>query len=129
MHSRDPYHYLHIAPMQIDKVLVTMTSDKVKTMTGDKVKTMTNHCFSILGTEKKILLWNILDAFTRRGGATLKLELLLDFCPKMVFSKKRDGEGGATKCSFSHGMRICIKRKKIDYGKFFDFCAEKCVYN
>ena len=37
MHSRDPYHYLHIAPMQIDKVLVTMTSDKVKTMTGDKV--------------------------------------------------------------------------------------------
>ena len=29
----------------------------------------------------------------------------------------------------SHGMRICIKRKKIDYGKFFDFCAEKCVYN
>ena len=42
MHSRDPYHYLHIAPMQIDKVLVTMTSDKVKTMTGDKVKTMTS---------------------------------------------------------------------------------------
>ena len=29
----------------------------------------------------------------------------------------------------SHGIRICIKRKKIDYGKFFDFCAEKCVYN
>ena len=29
----------------------------------------------------------------------------------------------------SHGMRICIKRKKIHYGKFFDFCAEKCVYN
>ena len=28
-----------------------------------------------------------------------------------------------------HGMRICIKRKKIHYGKFFDFCAEKCVYN
>ena len=28
-----------------------------------------------------------------------------------------------------HGIRICIKRKKIDYGKFFDFCAEKCVYN
>ena len=29
----------------------------------------------------------------------------------------------------SHGIRICIKRKKIIYGKFFDFCAEKCVYN
>ena len=29
----------------------------------------------------------------------------------------------------SHGIRICIKRKKIHYGKFFDFCAEKCVYN
>ena len=29
----------------------------------------------------------------------------------------------------SHGTRTCIKRKKIDYGKFFDFCAEKCVYN
>ena len=29
----------------------------------------------------------------------------------------------------AHGMRICIKRKKIHYGKFFDFCAEKCVYN
>ena len=28
-----------------------------------------------------------------------------------------------------HGIRICIKRKKIHYGKFFDFCAEKCVYN
>ena len=21
------------------------------------------------------------------------------------------------------------QEKKIDYGKFFDFCAEKCVYN
>ena len=29
----------------------------------------------------------------------------------------------------SLGTRTCIKRKKIDYGKFFDFCAEKCVYN
>ena len=29
----------------------------------------------------------------------------------------------------THGTRICIKRKKITYGKFFDFCAEKCVYN
>ena len=29
----------------------------------------------------------------------------------------------------AHGIRICIKRKKIDYGKFFYFCAEKCVYN
>ena len=33
------------------------------------------------------------------------------------------------RCSSTHGIRICIKRKKIDYGKFFDFCAEKCVYN
>ena len=31
--------------------------------------------------------------------------------------------------SYPHGIRICIKRKKIHYGKFFDFCAEKCVYN
>ena len=31
--------------------------------------------------------------------------------------------------TISHGMRICIKRKKIDYGKFFDFWSEKCVYN
>ena len=30
---------------------------------------------------------------------------------------------------FTHGIKICIKRKKIHYGKFFDFCAEKCVYN
>ena len=29
----------------------------------------------------------------------------------------------------THGTRTCIKRKKITYGKFFDFCAEKCVYN
>ena len=29
----------------------------------------------------------------------------------------------------SHGTRTCIKRKKIVHGKFFDFCAEKCVYN
>ena len=29
----------------------------------------------------------------------------------------------------AHGTRTCIKRKKITYGKFFDFCAEKCVYN
>ena len=29
----------------------------------------------------------------------------------------------------THGIRICIKRKKIIHGKFFDFCAEKCVYN
>jgi len=28
-----------------------------------------------------------------------------------------------------HGTRTCIKRKNIHYGKFFDFCAEKCVYN
>ena len=27
----------------------------------------------------------------------------------------------------AHGTRTCIKRKKIDYGKFFDFCAEKCL--
>ena len=31
--------------------------------------------------------------------------------------------------SVTHGTRTCIKRKKITYGKFFDFCAEKCVYN
>ena len=29
----------------------------------------------------------------------------------------------------THGIRICIKRKKITYGKFFDFWSEKCVYN
>ena len=28
---------------------------------------------------------------------------------------------------YSHGTRTCIKRKKITYGKFFDFCAEKCI--
>ena len=28
----------------------------------------------------------------------------------------------------AHGTRTCIKRKKIDYGKFFDFCAEKYIY-
>jgi len=27
----------------------------------------------------------------------------------------------------SHGTRTCIKRKKIVHGKFFDFCAEKCI--
>ena len=33
-------------------------------------------------------------------------------------------------CLFSsHGTRTCIKRRKIVHGKFFDFCAEKCVYN
>ena len=36
---------------------------------------------------------------------------------------------GCDLCNRSHGTRTCIKRKKIDYGKFFDFCAEKCVYN
>ena len=25
----------------------------------------------------------------------------------------------------AHGTRTCIKRKKIDYGKIFDFCAQK----
>ena len=30
---------------------------------------------------------------------------------------------------YTHGTRTCIKRKKNTYGKFFDFCAEKCVYN
>ena len=28
----------------------------------------------------------------------------------------------------SHGTRTCIKRKKIDYGKLFDFCADKYIY-
>ena len=28
-----------------------------------------------------------------------------------------------------HGTRTCIKRKKIHYGNFFDFCAEKCIQN
>ena len=37
--------------------------------------------------------------------------------------------GSKEDASRAHGMRICIKRKKIHYGKFFDFCAEKCVYN
>ena len=27
----------------------------------------------------------------------------------------------------AHGTRTCIKRKKKCYGKFFDFCAEKCI--
>ena len=27
----------------------------------------------------------------------------------------------------THGTRTCIKRKKITYGKFFDFRAEKCI--
>ena len=27
----------------------------------------------------------------------------------------------------AHGTRTCIKRKKITYGKFFDFRAEKCI--
>ena len=33
----------------------------------------------------------------------------------------------AFKGSIPHGTRTCIKRKKIIYGKFFDFWAEKCV--
>ena len=37
--------------------------------------------------------------------------------------------GFLSKLVHTHGIRICIKRKKIHYGKFFDFCAEKCVYN
>ena len=37
--------------------------------------------------------------------------------------------GGFVTVAISHGTRTCIKRKKIHYGKFFDFCAEKCVYN
>ena len=28
----------------------------------------------------------------------------------------------------SHGTRTCIKRKKIHYGNFFDFCADKYIY-
>ena len=28
---------------------------------------------------------------------------------------------------YSHGTRTCIKRKKIIHGKFFYFCAEKCI--
>ena len=29
--------------------------------------------------------------------------------------------------TYTHGTRTCIKRKKIDYGKFFDFCADKYI--
>ena len=29
--------------------------------------------------------------------------------------------------NITHGIRKCIKRKKITYGKFFDFCAQKCI--
>ena len=29
--------------------------------------------------------------------------------------------------TISHGTRTCIKRKKIHYGNFFYFCAEKCI--
>ena len=27
------------------------------------------------------------------------------------------------------GREHASREKKINYGKFFDFCAEKCVYN
>ena len=32
-------------------------------------------------------------------------------------------------CSNHMGSEYVSREKKIDYGKFFDFCAEKCVYN
>ena len=64
-------------------------------------------------------------AFIYDGRITLNSkEELNDFLDalnylKVVYSRN----------SVTHGIRICIKRKKIHYGKFFDFCAEKCVYN
>ena len=41
-------------------------------------------------------------------------------------SQRAAGEGWVWP---THGTRICIKRKKITYGKFFDFCAEQDKVN
>ena len=49
--------------------------------------------------------------------------------PVAKVNRELQGCVNLNSCCLSHGMRICIKRKKIHYGKFFDFCAEKCVYN
>ena len=36
---------------------------------------------------------------------------------------------GEVKIHLHMGSEYVSREKKIDYGKFFDFCAEKCVYN
>ena len=44
----------------------------------------------------------------------------------IIFAVPRGVMAWMAKAS-THGTRTCIKRKKIHYGKFFDFCAEKCI--
>ena len=65
-----------------------------------------NRCFSIL-LRRKFFFGTFLTLLPGEVGRPWKLELLLDFCPKMVFSKKRDGEARATKCSFSILKHFC----------------------
>ena len=36
-------------------------------------------------------------------------------------------ELGTMAYELAHGTRTCIKRKKMYYGKFFDFCADKYI--
>ena len=55
--------------------------------------------------------------------------MLMNMYEDDAFEDKDDNQEDGGVDVNSHGTRTCIKRKKIDYGKFFDFCAEKCVYN
>ena len=38
-------------------------------------------------------------------------------------------KGAAQRVIVHMGREHASREKKINYGKFFDFCAEKCVYN
>ena len=48
----------------------------------------------------------------------------------VIATKAQDEDVVASNAQhLSHGTRTCIKGKKMYYGKFFDFCAEKCIQN
>ena len=66
------------------------------------LKPSSNHCFSILGAETKILRWNIIDALTRRGGATLKTWIVAWFLPENGFQQEKRWRGRNHKMQLLH---------------------------
>ena len=57
-------------------------------------------------------------------GDNLKTETEVTFTQRSCLTAKYIVSNSNT-----HGTRTCIKRKKIAYGKFFDFRAQKCIQN
>ena len=101
---------------------------------GTYQKTKTNYRCQYLLTHTLMVL-SMLIIYSVKKNTPNSYEALLETLrpnetrPNQTRTHQTDSSTTHLSVHSPHGIRICIKRKKIIYGNFFDFCAEKCVYN